>query len=493
MSWTLNFVKSFKPIQAPSPLAEEWEDLRARETNLGIQVGQPVLLPPSGRPDINVVQYLNSGSFKKLSIQTQQSYAKDLKLFFTFLDSQQKNWRDATEDDLENYEFWRRRDPRNSARISGAKFSRELAAIDRLYKWQVAKGVLNSSPVAVRNTRQRNGDMAVSLALAPRNVRRSNVKWFTARAYRQWRDVGLGGYRPDGLRDQEWQGRMGGRNLAFSELLWSSGLRLTEAATMLTFELPDHLGNERFVRGRIGEAVAKGGSKRDFWVTTHALDRITNYIEIDRRMAVKRAQFEGRYNEVENLLLFQHVSANRLVQLTDSKGRKTHLPLDQLTAEMRKRVFIERGDQIEPVALWLTEGGMPLPVNTWETVFGTANKRCRRHGVKLYCHPHMLRHSFALRMLVTLMHVFERRMNITPDERREYRMIFGDPWNLVQTLLGHRSSEVTREIYLEPVNGLQIDLFLNDTLDERGSVDDLLSKIASDSGLVADFQPGGMT
>ena len=463
----------------------------AREADLGIQTGQPVLLPPSRRPDVNVLRYLTSGSFRKLSLQTQSSYAKDLKLYFTFLDTQGKTWEGAAEEDLENYEFWRRRDPRNPKRISGTKFSRELAAIDRFYKWQVAKGVLKTSPVAIRTTRHRTGDVAESLALTPRNARRSNVKWFTARAYRKWRDVGLGGYTPDGLRDQRWRGRTSGRNVAFSELLWSSGLRLTEAATLLAFELPDWLGNERFIRGRIGEAVAKGGSRRDFWVAAHALDRVTSYMEVDRRLSIKRAQHEGRYNELDQILLFQQLTTNRILHLIDSRGQKVHIPLDQLTGEMRSRLFLESEGQIEPLSLWLSERGMPLPVQTWETVFATANKRCHKHGMKLYCYPHMLRHSFALKMLVTLMHVFERRMNITADERREYRMIFGDPWSLVQTLLGHRSSEVTREIYLEPVNGIQIDLFLNDSFDDRVSVDDLLSKISSDSGLVADLHSGG--
>ena len=65
-------------------------------------------------------------------------------------------------------------------------------------------------------------------------------------------------------------------------------------------------------------------------------------------------------------------------------------------------------------------------------------------------------------MLLTLTHAFDRRMGLTPEERREYRLLFGDPWVLVQTLLGHRSPETTREIYLEPVSGLQVELFLND-------------------------------
>lgn len=90
-------------------------------------------------------------------------------------------------------------------------------------------------------------------------------------------------------------------------------------------------------------------------------------------------------------------------------------------------------------------------------------------------------------MLVTLMHVFERRMGLTPEERREYRLIFGDPWTLVQTLLGHRSPEVTRDTYLEPVKTLQVDLFLNDRIEVDLSIDELLTKIATDSLLVADI------
>jgi hypothetical protein len=39
--------------------------------------------------------------------------------------------------------------------------------------------------------------------------------------------------------------------------------------------------------------------------------------------------------------------------------------------------------------------------------------------------------------------------------------LFGDPWVLVQTLLGHAGPETTRDTYLEPVSGLQVELFLN--------------------------------
>lgn len=102
-----------------------------------------------------------------------------------------------------------------------------------------------------------------------------------------------------------------------------------------------------------------------------------------------------------------------------------------------------------------------MPYLTWEAVFSHASKRCAGQGVPIACHPHMLRHSFALRMLVTLIHVFDRRLGLSEQERLEYRHLFGDPWVLVQTMLGHADLSTTRSCYLEPVQGLQVDMFLN--------------------------------
>lgn len=100
----------------------------------------------------------------------------------------------------------------------------------------------------------------------------------------------------------------------------------------------------------------------------------------------------------------------------------------------------------------------------------------------------MLRHSFALRMLVTLIYAHERKMGITPAERREYRHIFGDPWVLVQTLLGHASLETTRNCYLEPVSGLQVDLFLNDDMAEDASIADFITHIAAAAPGIVDTE-----
>lgn len=468
-----------------SRLLEGWEDLKMREAELGISEGQTFLLKPDGSPDVAVLAYLNSSSFRNLAADSQMSYTKDLKVHLSFLTAKGVDWKEATEDDFLDYEYWRRRDESNTRRVSGAKFARELAACRRFYEWQVRRGVIDRSPVEVKEVRRREGGKGMAAALQPKNARSTRVKWLTPRAYRRWRDVGLGGYSPGGLRDESWRGRTDGRNLAFADLLWSSGLRLREAATLLDVEVPAVASGARFIRARVGDAVAKGAG-RDFWVSQPALQRICAYLRTDRAESVRRAQADGRYDEIPGTLLVTGGARRRSLHVIDADGRASEIGLDQLDAAARRRLFRETADGVEPLAVWLTEAGMPMLPPSWETVFATADRRCATHGVEVRCHPHMLRHSFALRMLVTLTHAFDRRLGLTPQERREYRMLFGDPFVLVQTMLGHRSLDTTRNIYLEPVNGLQVDLFLNGEDDEEAPVSSLLSRIAVDAPRIND-------
>ena len=132
-------------------------DLEDRERALGIRPGQPFLLCPDGSPDLDVLHYFNSVSFRRLSLSSQISYAYDLRVHLSFLSSQGVDWRDATEEDLLDFENWRRRDERNPRRVGGAKFARELTACRRFYEWQEKRGVIGRSPVEVRAVSQRDG------------------------------------------------------------------------------------------------------------------------------------------------------------------------------------------------------------------------------------------------------------------------------------------------------------------------------------------------
>ena len=103
-------------------------EVRRRELSLGLSQGSPFLLEPTGWPDVDVLAFFSSATFGLLSEQTQLSYAKDLRLFLSFLTSQGRGWREASWSEVLDYEHWRRRDAANPRRVSGTKIMRELAA-----------------------------------------------------------------------------------------------------------------------------------------------------------------------------------------------------------------------------------------------------------------------------------------------------------------------------------------------------------------------------
>ncbi|MFF8997361.1 hypothetical protein ACF1GW_09655 [Streptomyces achromogenes] len=57
------------------------------------------------------------------------------------------------------------------------------------------------------------------------DMKTSAVKWLSPRAFRLWRNVRLGGLLPGGLEDAAWRGRAAGRDTAYADLMYSSGLR----------------------------------------------------------------------------------------------------------------------------------------------------------------------------------------------------------------------------------------------------------------------------
>jgi hypothetical protein len=73
-----------------------------------------------------------------------------------------------------------------------------------------------------------------------------------------------------------------------------------------------------------------------------------------------------------------------------------------------------------------------------------------------YATPHAARHSFALYMLVVLNRLMDQRYGLTGEERRDFRQLYGDPWFMVQQLLGHASRETTVNWYLAPVADLDL-------------------------------------
>lgn len=482
-TWRLRKALPTVGKRASTRLPEEFRELAAREEALGVRPDEFFLLRPDGTPDVDVCSFFHDKTFRRLSLSTRESYAKDLRTHLSFLSSQGMDWRDVTTDRFVDYEYWRRRDRRNLDRVSGAKFSRELAACRKFYEWQAARHNIAVSPVEVLEDVDPANREGETVPLKPKNLRNNRVKWLTPHAFRQWKDIGLAGYDLSGRRNLQWRGRNEDRNAAFADLLWDSGLRLREGGTLLWCEVPESRPNESFVRSRLAEAVAKGRG-RDYWVSRAALQSLQSYRMSTRADVVARAAAAGRYDLISRKQVLRSVDRARRATIVDEAGQIAHRPLDELTAEEREHLYIEGPHGFEPAMVWLTEAGLPMKYPSWEMVFGIASKRCLSKGVSISCTPHMLRHSFALRMLVTLIHASDSRLGITPEERREYRLLFGDPWVLVQTLLGHSNVEITRQVYLEPVQGLQVELFLNGPAGEESPFLNRLAQEIASSPLI---------
>ncbi|GIF01535.1 site-specific integrase [Paractinoplanes rishiriensis] len=484
------------PLVVPSRLTKVagWDGLAGREQALGIEAGSLFFTDPDYRIDPRLTRYLTRSSFAWLAAETRRSYATDCCVFFDFLWSRGKNWSEACEDDVWDFQHWRRWSPRNSRVISGSKWNRELAALNRLYRWAVADRAILKSPVTERVRVTRGGEPVSVPAGRAREVRSSNVKWLTPRAYRLWRDVGLRGYAADSRRDPSWHGRNDDRNAAYADLLFSSGLRRAEGASLLTIEVPTLVeATHRYARGQLGREVTKSRRARTFYVSADAVGAIDAYIGTTRRAAVRRAQTAGRYKAMSDRRLVVRRSGWRGTTLhwLDNDGQTVQRSLDMIGVEDRLRLYVLGKDGLEPLWLWLAEDGTPFRPHSWEAVYRAASQRCQvvlagRVAQPPWFTPHMARHSFSLHMLVVLQHALDRRFGLSPEERRAMRELYGDVWGLVRDLLGHASEETTRNIYAAPVADLQIrSLLLEEPAEDTTEA---LAQLARLSGRVLDTE-----
>ncbi|MEU1090086.1 site-specific integrase [Streptomyces sp. NPDC005892] len=481
------------------PVLAEREDLAVREDRVGIHPGDPILLSPDCRIDEVLSHYLCRSSFARLAQETKRNYTDDYCLFFDFLWGRGKWWSEASPDDLWDFEDWRTRSPRNPCRVGGARWNRGLAALARLYEWAVQREYVLANPVLMRTVTGRTGKVVLVPTARAKNARTSEVRWLTPRAFRRWVDVGLRGHGADGLPDSGWAGRLADRNAAFADLLFSSGVRLGEGASLLTLEVPRlHLEGGRYYAGRLARVVTKSRRARTFYASSVVVGEVEGYVESSRARAVRRAQAVGRYDGLPMRLVTHETGGRRrLLHWRDGDGVVGQTALAEATVDERMSLFIEGPAGPEPLWLWLNEAGLPLRPASWEGVFRTANERCEKvlaavMGEPPFCTPHMARHSFALVMLVVLNHVMDRRMGLTPEERRDFRMLYGDPWRMVQDLLGHAQLETTKHIYLAPVADLQLRSLLADFRPadgplSEGELTEVFARLARESEGIQDL------
>jgi site-specific recombinase XerD len=460
--------------EALHPLLGEFQDLERREAQRGIVAGTPILVAPDASIDERLSLFFSAPTFAMLSRGSREAYAKDIRLWVAYLASRGLDWTDADDEDVLRYKTWRRRGDLNRRSIGGAKWDRERAALTKLYRWAAhpRRAYVAFNPMV--------GGVDAGYGFADDDRVVSRVRWVTPRTYRMWRDVGLLGYGPDGLRDPSWRGRNSARNRAYADLLFGSGLRSREGASLLTIEIPDGSTDARMHEGHLARSTAKRRA-RAFYLLDDALARVHEYQRTSRAAAVRRARRGGFY---------EGDSWVRVTKVRLGRSREVHVygrweRLDNLDVDTRMRLLFVSDAGPEPMWFWLTEAGMPFGPTSWRNVFETANEQVDR-GLADRTPPrltaHSLRHSYALYMLIALQRAIDRRAadgrsaNFSDDR---YRLA----WDIVRDLLGHASVNTTRNIYLEPVNGLR----LHELLADDGDLETVLGRLAMSDARVRDL------
>lgn len=449
--WTIR-----RPI--PSPDVDAMP-LRA----LHLRPGASYLVGPNARTDAVLARYLSSARFYRYKEETRKSYLSDLRLLLNWLSLNGVNWLDCSSEDLEDYKYHRTGDPESERLVGVSKWTRELAAIDDLFAWAVRENFVAQTPVERRRTT--SGDpRRPNLGTDSADAR--DVKWVTPRMWDRWRTIGLEGVGTDGLQDATFRGRSADRNAAYAELLFDSGLRRTEAGTLMTIEIPDGPISPGLFKGQVARATAKWSSGRAFYFTPATKARIESYKQTSRAQAVQRAQAEGRYEADSRRLDVIHIadtSSPTITWRSAATGKEQTAAVKEIGPAIRSRLYRDTPEGPEPLAVWLSESGTPFQSHSWEWVFTQGNARVASllPGKPPRIHIHMARHSFALYMLVALLHAEDSRFAMTSDERANIASLYPSPWNTVRDLLGHRSSETTRNVYLTPVRDVRLDALLS--------------------------------
>lgn len=427
-----------------------------------VVAGTPFLLSPSYEYDVVLNGFFQSVEMVASAANTQSGYARDLAAFLTFLWSARgrRSWRDASEDDHLAYLYWRRRDP-TGPRVSGAAWDREVAAVNRFYRWALRCGHVRVNPIpqtsrrpvpveegwATRSTLDEQRPATYS-----HDVARERVEWLPPREYRQWRDVGVRGLTAAGLPDERFRGRWAARNAVFCDLMVRTGLRLSEQAALSVFEVPLDAAVGGYQRFWLPPSIAKGGSARWVYVPASVIVELAAYVRFDRPEVVRAAQ--SRYRQVRQPLVVEDRTRSVATLVTPAGVRR--IKVSALGSAERRRLLVEGPDGLEPALFWLGEHGWPLSVHRWKKMFAEANVRCARAAVGLAVHAHMLRHTFAVVTLEQLQrgHI-AALVELVPEQREHYVRIFGDPLDWVRRRLGHRSV-VTTQIYLHALAELEM-------------------------------------
>ncbi|MCG7594596.1 site-specific integrase [Mycobacterium sp. PSTR-4-N] len=460
--------------------------------------GTPILLSDNGELDEWLVLYFNScPEFTALDLSSRKTYAREIAMWCGFLGQQVDpiTWLEATEEEFVDYKI-RRTDQLHSANaVTGATWNKAVFALRGLYDWALSRKIpitphgpaIDASPVPGGRGATKLPGVRANAAF----VRTERDRWIVPGTYRLWRDVGLRGRGVQRVGASQWQvagddescrARNSLRNTAFTDFIYSTGLRVQEAGSLLVAELPP----ADVIEAKLPAAVAKYGKARMWYAAPTVMRTVRSYMAVARAAAVRRAIRESRYDEIEGIIWVTEVRRSRKGTLEAVRDDGAVMSLNTMKPEVRRRLFWLRDGHPEPMTLWLSESGTPFHHESWIGIFDAANERLwsaiENTGAaashELSVTPHSLRFSFALALTVQLhqrlddSHGWDESVSYGDGSR------YDEVFRTVKDVLGHKSVETTRNIYMPRVQRLRFDRLFGTPNGRMTTTGDLVSALA---------------
>ncbi|TRW44391.1 tyrosine-type recombinase/integrase [Georgenia yuyongxinii] len=413
--------------------------------------GLPFVLDDEMRPVEDLNAWLRSLRGRGChSPRTWTGYADDVLAWARFLQSRDR-WLfddlDSLKDAVSDYREVRLQgDADEVFQVVGASaWNRAVSAMENFYGWAVEVGKISAPPFNYKVLRlpryQRSSDtLKLNLARAKPGSPLATLRHLDGDYADMFIAVGLGGATPTGQPDDDFRGRLATRNRAMGELVRRSGLRRQEFSNLLVWEVPQPAGPfQDHISLPVPQKIAKGARARTTWITSTALEAVTDYVSLERPLHTDGSSWMPQ----------------RPLMVTDAtrdggtiNGRWVRW--SHLTIPQRRRLVAPDGGS---GLLFVRSTGAPVSESNWRYTFNTAADRCRQFDTDFpTVTPHMLRHTFAVETLNELTRGALARAERLAELSGADPLLIAilrrkDPLLILRDLLGHRSLQTT-EVYL---------------------------------------------
>jgi integrase len=436
----------------------------------GILDGMPVYLDDETMMPVEpLCSWGRSLSNAELSEGTMKDYGRIIARVADFQAARGRDLVTATESDVLSYRKYRT--VLQKRPVGGSAWGKERQLLNGFYDYLVDAGVRSRRPVRLAAGGRD--------PMAPRLKQKMDIRHLTLAQYRYFRDVGLGGQRPDSTVDPSFRGWSPHRNRAAADLALGTGMRWAEWATVLLPELGIGVGHPVDEVDFTVQACAKYGKARGIYVPRDSINALKPYLLLERpeQAATSAKRLERRHRDLFVVDRIDYASGQVHGTLD---GMRREYAMSAMEPGLRRIAVRETDVGLEALAVFICHGGLMPGADSWKRyrhaswrrMVAAANEDTAVLPRKRW-RWHDLRHTYALQLLTYLEQQMDGEEPDATARRRRHRSYLSghiktNPLLIVSRRLGHSSPATTYE-YLEYTDDL-----LNDFDDAfRGWVGDL--------------------